>query len=742
MALPPPALPAAGRPAADRHLGAGLLLALPAALLALVSLVIPTGQTIVRSFQNSRFLSHSHPFVGLDNYGTLLKQGDFWRTLAFSLVLAIVPIIVAVVVGPALAAALAQAGTWPRRVGRVLMSLPLVVFSPVAVAIAWHMGQAGAGGGGIATIFGRIDSPDKAFGVIPLITAAATFGVVCGLALLVFLPVLRGRAEGRRITPAMLAVASIVALAAVATSLQAFTFGAVLGDSRRSTTPVGLIYTFGFRMADLGVGSALATITGVILAVLGVGATVIAIKTGLGIKLAPAPRRGAPEPGPPQPGPGAPPAGPRPDAARSVIGILAVVVALIIAVLGVWPWLSALFSDGHGSSTGASSGHVYLNTWVPPLLNAIVSVGAAFLAALGIGGLRPLGRRSELLLLPFAPWLFVGVGPFSITGFENERKLDLLEKFASLFSPILVSVPALLILTLFCRRHAARWRAQRAAGAPAAPSFFFTVVVPALPLAGLLFGAVTLIGGQGLLWPILVSNGSANRTAPVELLIRVNQTFSANAQVGLTTPIVVVVLALIALAALQILYLDRLVITTGPDEEAVGLPQAARGPGWPVMVPAPAGPGLPPPSGPPLSYAPPPGYAPPVAAPPPYGPPPGYAPPPGYGPPPAYGPPPPQAPAPPETTPTDPKPEPSPAPEHDADPPPAYDSPPSQSAASRPEPTDSGPNPPSGHKPASDSTPGREPRDTDGRASSADSAADEEAPDEKPPADEAPRSEK
>ncbi|MCO5992575.1 carbohydrate ABC transporter permease [Actinoallomurus rhizosphaericola] len=640
MAPHPPAPPVTGRPVtgrppADRYRGAGLLLTLPAALLALITLIVPTGQTIVKSFQRSQLFGRSHDFVGLDNYFNVLKQGDVWRAFGFSVLLAIAPVIVAVLIGPALAAALDGAGTWPRRIGRVLLSLPLVVFSPVATAVAWHLGQAGVGGNGVARIFGRIDSPDKAFAVIPLITAAATFGVVCGLALLVFLPVLRGRREGRRVTPAMLAVASIVALAVIATSLQAFTFPAVLGDSRRSVTPVGLGYGRAFRLAELGLGSAQATMVGLILAVLGVAVALIAIRTGLGVKLAPAPPRGTPEPGP------------RPDAGRSAIGLLAVVVVLILTVLASWPWLSALFPHGSGGSAHDSTARLYLNTWIPPLLGAIVSVGAAFLAALGIGGLRPLGRRSEWLLLPFAPWLFVGVGPLAVADYQNERDLDLLGKFPALISPILVSVPALFVLTLFCRRHAARWRAQRAAGAPAGPSFFATVVVPALPLAGLLVGAITLIGAQGLLWPSIAGDGPGNQTAPLELIIRVEQTFGTDTGTGLTTPIVVVVLALIALAALQILYLDRLVITTGPDEEALGVTPPFQAAGPPVPVP---GPGLPPPTGPSFPLPPPPGYGPPPS----YGPPPGYPPPPGYAPPPD-GPPPSPAPT---TSPADPKPEP------------------------------------------------------------------------------------
>ncbi|MEV5711371.1 hypothetical protein [Actinoallomurus sp. NPDC052274] len=633
-----PAPTVAGRPVGDRYRGTGLLLTIPAALLALVTLVVPTGQTIVRSLQDSRLFGASHRFVGLENYSHLLEQGYFWRTLGFWVLLALVPVVVAVLVGPALAAALDGAGTWPRRIGRVLMSLPLVVFSPVAVAVAWNMGQ--TRGGGIARIFGRIDGPDKAFGIIPLVTAAATFGAVCGLALLVFLPVMRGRGEGRRIAPAMLAVAAIVALAVIATSLQAFTFPAVLSDSQRSTTPVGLEYTVAFLRGEFGVGSAQATIVGVILAVLGVAAALIAIKTSLGVGLSPTPPRGAPEPGP------------QPDAGRAVLGLLAVAVVLIFAVLGSWPWLSALFSHGPKGPSLASTARLYLNTWIPPLLGAIVSVGAAFPAALGIGGLRPLGPRSEWLLLPFAPWLFVGIGPLSIADYQNERDLHLLGKLPSLISPILVSVPALFILTLFCRRHAARWRAQRAAGAPAGPSFFATVVVPALPLAGLLVGAITLIGGQGLLWPFLIGDRVGTQTAPIELMVRVEQTFGTNGQVGHTTPIVVVVLALIALAALQILYLDRLVITTGPDEEALGLSPPVQPVGRPAPVPGHGGPGLPPPSGPAFALPPPPGHQ----GPPPYGPPPGYPPPPGYAPPPGHGPSPSPAPPSPETAPAEPKP--------------------------------------------------------------------------------------
>jgi hypothetical protein len=607
----------------DPHRVPGLMLAVPATLLALITLVVPTGQTIVDSFRRGGGLLKSGGFAGLHNY-EILGHSVFWKALGFSLLLAVIPLLVALVVGPSLAAALEQAGTWPRRAGRLLMSLPLVVFSPVAMAAGWWTSQAHRSG--VGTVFGRIDSSGAGV-TTALILAAAMFGAVCGLALLVFLPVLRGRAQGRPLTPVMLAVGAITVLAAIAIALQAFAFIFALSGGA-TKTPAILQDREGIMIYNLGAGTAIATVTGLMLGVLGVVATFVAIRAGLRIEFTPdEPRR-------------------RGQGAGPVIGVLALVVVMAIVVFGSWPWLSAAFSSGPRTAP-VTLPENYLNTWVPPVLSALVSVGSAFLAALGIGGLRPLGRRSEWLLMGFAPWLFVGVGPLSLADFDNARRLHLLNHFIVLVSPILVSVPCLVILTFFCRGHSARWRADIAAGAPAAPAFFRQVVTPALPLVGLLAGAVALLGAQGLLWPRLVATSPRTWTVPVTLLAQQAQFGVGGPAIRAATPIVVIVLALIALGALQIFYLDRLVISTGSADGDTDAP-----PPWPRRQPAgpsygPGGYGPPQPG----TYGPPPqpgAYGPPPQ-PGTYGPPPQpgtYGPPaqPGaYGPPPqpgAYGPPP------------------------------------------------------------------------------------------------------
>ncbi|MEV1171673.1 hypothetical protein AB0J09_25000, partial [Nonomuraea sp. NPDC049784] len=100
----------------------GWLLAVPALFGTLISLVLPTVQTIWLSLQSGGVLTESH-FVGIDNYHELLRTGEVWRALWFTLSLAVVPLMVAVVVAPLLALALDRAGTWPRRAGRIALSL-------------------------------------------------------------------------------------------------------------------------------------------------------------------------------------------------------------------------------------------------------------------------------------------------------------------------------------------------------------------------------------------------------------------------------------------------------------------------------------------------------------------------------------------------------------------------------------------------------------------------------------------
>ncbi|MCA2226694.1 hypothetical protein [Nonomuraea aurantiaca] len=518
----------------------GWLLLLPALLGTLITLLLPTVQTILLSLQSAGLTGPS-VFVGLANYGQVLGQGAFWKALVFTLSITVIPLLVAVVVGPLLALALDWSGAWPRRAGRIVLSLALVAFSPVAVALSWMRGLM-SGASGLASLAEGLRDPATAPGTLQLILAAATFGVVCALATMAFLPALRGGT----VSPAMLAVGGLVALAMVAAGLQTFAIGLTLthGGPNGSTQTLSLVqYTYAFMVGRVGLGATVATIMGLILGVLGIGAVCVAAASGMRITVEPRAATARAETPAAQSGSGA----------KVIVGVVALVVFAAVGLALTWPWLSALLAPAQPGAAAPSGPPTVVNTWVPALIGALVSVGVAYLGALGIGGLRPLGRRSEWLLLVFAPWLFVGMGPLSLADWRTIRGMNLIDSFVALVQPVLVSVPALLILTLLCKGLAARTDRD----------FLGGVVLPSLPMAGILVLALTLVNGQDLLWPLLVAQDPGLATAPVQLLTRSSGYTAAAPDVGLATPPAVVAVALLGIVAAHLLYLDRLAITVG-----------------------------------------------------------------------------------------------------------------------------------------------------------------------------------
>ncbi|MFI9595173.1 carbohydrate ABC transporter permease [Nonomuraea sp. NPDC052265] len=537
---PVPAPPAARPPASYRALG--WLLAVPALLGTLITLVLPTVQTIVLSLHSGGVLQESR-FVGLDNYGKVLGGEEFWRALGFTLSLTAGPLLVAVVVGPLLALALDRGGPLVRRAGLVVLSLAIVTFSPVGVAAAWLRGML-PDGPAIATLAEGLRDPATAPGTLRIIVVAATFGVVCALALTAFLPALRGGTAG----PATVVVAVLVALATVAVGAQAFSIGMALtrgGPERATQTLAGHQYDYAFRMAQFGPGAAVAALTGVLLGGLGVVAVVVAAATRLRVTVLPRPASAARSGG-------AFPA--RPKTPGVAAGVVALVLVVAVGLVCAWPWISGVLAGGDGA--GGLRAHA--NTWIPAVAGALVSVGVAYLAALGIGGLRPLGARSEWLLLLFAPWLFVGTGPLGVADWQNMRNLRLVDTFFALFPPLLVSVPALLVLTLLCKGLAERNDRD----------FFGGVLLPSLPMAGVLAGAVTLVNAQDVLWPLLVAQTPELFTVPVAQMGLLGGHHDAAPDVGASTPLVVVAVALAAVVAAQLLYLDRLAISVNGSRPA------------------------------------------------------------------------------------------------------------------------------------------------------------------------------
>jgi ABC-type sugar transport system permease subunit len=594
----------------------GVLLLLPAVVLTVLTLVIPTVGTIGTSMRAENFLSDDAEYVGFDNYSALFGDTSWWSSVGFALSLVVVPIVVAVVVAPLVAAALSWAGGWARLTGRIALGLTLVVFSPVALAIAWQRDYRDDPT--------RIGDPELAGGVVRGAVGMMTFGVVCAVGVMIFLPVFRAREQRRPMWPALFATAGVAVLGLLAIGLQLFTIPLAMtnfGPEDKTLTPVGVLFETGFQQLRVGMGAAAATVLLVLLAILGVAAVLIVVLTRLRVSLlplrkAPPAAAGAPFGGPaggaglasaefgstwagsvPPGGPGetaplpfggtpaepAPPGGPagtvsmgapppfggaystpptpRRNVGAIVLAVLVLVAVVVATVLNMLPWFDALSGSEPPTPSGAQG-----RTWGPALLAALVSVGVAYLAALGISGLRPLGRHSEWLLMPFAPWLFVGVAALSIDFFSSAREAGDLDTEGVSRPPVLVSILALVILAVLCRGQSERWRHEVAAGAPEGPAFLRTVLVPTLPLAGFLFVVATLFNAQDLLWPLLVTASQENATVPLTLLMANGDLTVADFSVASATPLLAVVLCGLAVVSAQALHLDRMVAATGRSD--------------------------------------------------------------------------------------------------------------------------------------------------------------------------------
>jgi hypothetical protein len=306
-----------------------------------------------------------------------------------------------------------------------------------------------------------------------------------------------------------------------------------------------------FLRGDLSAGAAVSTLLLAVLFVLGAGVTLLVVRSGLRLEFDRGYRSAD-----------RPPGWPAGRALGAAIGGVAVVVVLAVTLYGLGPLLGHVFGDRAAAPPRTSLGQIAANTWLPPLLSALVGVVAAGLAAFGIGALRPLGRHSEWLLLPFGLFLFVGIGPLATSAFAAARDAGALNSFLGLVPPTRLAIPALFVLTLLFRGQALR--AEAAQRSPARH------LLPALPMVALAFLVTWVVQAQALLWPLLTAQDAAHDTGPLAVLRSVTDAGYTGGRPSFEpalTPLIVVVLFLLALTA-QLGYLDRIALRVGPPEPA------------------------------------------------------------------------------------------------------------------------------------------------------------------------------
>ncbi len=540
----------------------GFVLLLPAVLALLWSYVLPTLSTVRNSFYRDH-LAHGEGGmpsvpgepVGVENYERALDAGLVGH-VAFALLLGLLPLVTALLAAPLLALVATRAGRVARLLTRAVLALPVAGHTPVALYLGWN--------------FHRVDwetfHNHPRTGLVA-VGAATTFGLVVAVAATAFLSALRGRTPvpnpgpspdagrvpggappaDRSPLPALLTVGGFLALGILAAALQTYTLVDLVGGGRSpdALTPlVDVVHGTFSQFFEFGPGSAVSTVLGLLLGLLGLGAAGLLLATRARIEFdgwrdAPGTSDGH-----------------RPAPVFRVLAVLGLVV--LVAAYGwvIVPWLTDALPGGPGLPGDVDAVRTYVDTWLPPLPSALVGVGLAALAGFGIGALRPLGRWSELLLLPFAPWLFVGIGPLALAYYRRADELEQINSFLGLIPPSWLSVPALFAFTLLFRGQHRRWRSGGGFGR--------ALVLPALPMFGLAVLLTWLVNAQQRLWPLLVATDREAMPATVLVPILAGQRMGATEHLlGLVLPLPVMLLFLLAFAALQVGYLDRLAIRVG-----------------------------------------------------------------------------------------------------------------------------------------------------------------------------------
>jgi hypothetical protein len=262
---------------------------------------------------------------------------------------------------------------------------------------------------------------------------------------------------------------------------------------------------------------------------------------------------------------------------RLIVGVLALLIGLAACSLTVLPLAGTALGniDPRGFELFFEELRpvpgLLLSTFIP-LVGLLLLLPITYLAALGIGAFRPLGRWSEALLLLFTPWLFVTASPLILIFMTRLQWLDRLNRPLTLNPPIAISVAGLVALTLFFKGRSATWRAGQAEGDPPFQGFFKEVILPSLPLVAALGLGALLVGTQRFQWQTIVYY-RGDTPLPSTAWYEMGARFFGGSELWAPAVLVYVVplflLFFVGLSVLQVFYLDRLVLwreETGEEE--------------------------------------------------------------------------------------------------------------------------------------------------------------------------------
>lgn len=517
----------------------GWLLMLPAVGLGIWQIVVPAGQTVWTSLFQTRGLPGGDgpgQFLGLEAYADAELVGP----VLLGLMIGLPAFLVAGLLGVLIGGLAAGASEGLRLAVRGVLGVLVMLYAPIGLALALRMAwRADVGVSFLVTALVLV--------MLPPGTALAALAAMAAAA-----PDRSESGGGRRVGPVALVVGLGVVIA-LALGLQ--TFGlpvAVAGVTRESTLPGGLIYSRGFQFFDLSTAAAVSTVLLVILALSGVLVTVVLLVIGARVELTAArPRVRADTYGPV---PGA-------RAARAGLGGVALGLALLVLVVFLVlarEWVFGLFTSLPAALSFDDALRIGVNTWVPSLLAAVAQVVAGALAGFGIGWLRPAGRRSEWLLLLFAPGLFVTLTPLLIAKFVAATRAGSFGE-GSLLPPLLVSIPLVYVFTFVAAGLRRGWDLNPAKRGRVAVTALAVVVVASV--------VVWVVQAQSITWNLISTTDPDQSSGPLTLVRLASASSGDGLPQQLATPIPLLAV-LAAVAAVGMTGLDRLRLRVGRVQQA------------------------------------------------------------------------------------------------------------------------------------------------------------------------------
>ncbi|NUR51728.1 MAG: sugar ABC transporter permease [Hamadaea sp.] len=499
----------------------GLLFAVPAVLMLCSGYVVPTVRLLWTSLHRTVFFREGGDFVGLDNYGRLDTMFGGGTFLAIGLGLATGA--VAVVGGGGLAYFANRAGRVGRRFVWIGFALPVAALSSVAIASAWQLAIS-------RREVNAFPDVEPGYAVVVLL---ATFGLLVGVGAAAYLLVFRS-ARKRGLAAGLAALVLVGATLAV--TLQSLAAPLLIATRREDAPPVLGIYNSAFRLGNLGVSAAGSVVLLLVLALLGVAVTAAVVFAQARLV-----RVEQPEPA------GNP-------------GFLAITLvvgggALLVGIVGLLPWLLDLADFGRLPDGPFEP---WLLSWGPTLISTVVGVGAAVLAGFGIGALRPLGRNSHLLLLPFAPWLFTGLGVTMVDAFQHLWRHDsdnFLFAFLRAIPPSSLNIPALVLSAVLFRGLTTQ----------DSPARSWRTAAPVVALVALV---TWVVQANDVIWSLISVTDPGNGTMPYLAVSRgFAYSFGTESLVGWLYPIPGYLLTAAAIAVVGVFVLDRLALHTGPEDQ-------------------------------------------------------------------------------------------------------------------------------------------------------------------------------